>query len=982
VKLLSLPALLIVGMASAGAAQIPRLPNRPAPIQPVRRDTTKDSTQFRFAAPDTLMQRLLQLPGYNVTRYSSDTAFFNAERNSLDLLAGKKRPAAVSRDSQLVVSDSGIYYTQTTRRVETGGHYVLTPPPSTGQAEIRGFGRVGYDLVARSARVTNARLPVNNGEMWYLSVKVAQLDLDSTDAKKGSVAIGGGTMTSCDDSIPDYHFEYKEAKKTGNAVVARPAVMYIKDIPVMWFPFIFSDQQGGRHSGILPPQFGLGDVVRNSPAYRRNVEHVGYYWALSDYMDVSTWLDWRSAAGATEGDPGWVRYNADWDYKWLDRFMGGRIGTSYTSQRDGSSNLAVSWSHQEDLGRNQHITTNVNYVTNTTIQRQNTFNPYAALATIASQANYQAKMGPASLTVGATRKQYPGRDQVDQAFPSISFTTSPIAIGKVFSWTPGFSFSRSDVLHMDQPGLGQFRYFLNDLGARDSTLSKTRNSANAQMSFDTPVQIFGWDLRNSIRVTQQRNNFPQQFTIYDVKTGAVTDTRVYAATYNTSVDWNPEFALPSLGQNRFNLSPTFSLGNVDPGPFWVASERTNGRFVSQSKRVTFGLSASPTFFGLFPGFGPFSRIRHSITPTFGYSYAPAKSVSDEYLEALGKTRKGYLGSLAQNQVTFGLTQNFEAKPRRAANDTTSNESGGQPIRLLSINMSSFTYDFERARTVGRALNGLTTETFNYSLSSDLIKGLDFSSQYSLFSGSTLSDTAKFSPYLTGISASFNVSREQNPFAIFARLFGRAVPEPPKAPEKPNDQVRPRPDDPQAQAIAAQPVAGSVRGGDRFITPTSQGWRGSFSLSRTSPRPPTGSNVLDYDPHARCLAQVGPNQPFLLQACELNQRAAPTIDTPVISQTSGGQLYRIPATTSVNSDISFNLTPLWAAHWTTTYDLERHQFASHMVQLQRELHDWRAIFAFTQSPNGNFAFNFTIALKAEPDIKFDYNKATVRSGQPF
>ena len=45
-------------------------------------------------------------------------------------------------------------------------------------------------------------------------------------------------------------------------------------------------------------------------------------------------------------------------------------------------------------------------------------------------------------------------------------------------------------------------------------------------------------------------------------------------------------------------------------------------------------------------------------------------------------------------------------------------------------MSPLSYDFERAKQVGRALNGLTTETFSYTLSSDLIKGLDFSSQYS------------------------------------------------------------------------------------------------------------------------------------------------------------------------------------------------------------------------------------------------------------
>ena len=46
-------------------------------------------------------------------------------------------------------------------------------------------------------------------------------------------------------------------------------------------------------------------------------------------------------------------------------------------------------------------------------------------------------------------------------------------------------------------------------------------------------------------------------------------------------------------------------------------------------------------------------------------------------------------------------------------------------------------------------------------------------------------------------------------------------------------------------------------------------------------------------------------------------------------------------------------------------------------LQRDMHDWRAVFAFTQAANGNFAFNFFIALKAEPDLKFDYNRNTYR-----
>ena len=51
-----------------------------------------------------------------------------------------------------------------------------------------------------------------------------------------------------------------------NILVARPAVMYIADIPVLWLPFIFQDIRSGRRSGIIPPRIGFSDIVRNSPA--------------------------------------------------------------------------------------------------------------------------------------------------------------------------------------------------------------------------------------------------------------------------------------------------------------------------------------------------------------------------------------------------------------------------------------------------------------------------------------------------------------------------------------------------------------------------------------------------------------------------------------------------------------------------------------------------------------------------------------------
>ena len=111
----------------------------------------------------------------------------------------------------------------------------------------------------------------------------------------------------------------------------------------------------------------------------------------------------------------------------------------------------------------------------------------------------------------------------------------------------------------------------------------------------------------------------------------------------------------------------------------------------------------------------------------------------------------------------------------------------------------------------------------------------------------------------------------------------------------------------------------------------------------------------------------------------NALAAPPVDyTQFASTTAGGSFFRIPPQTSINWRTSFDLTPKWAASWSTSYDAVRREFASHQVTLQRDLHDWRAMFGFTQAPNGNFAFTFFVALKAEPDLKFNYDRSSYRS----
>ena len=982
----------LAALLAASPARAQRLP-RPN-VQPPRADTTRRDTtaadsaraaRLKLSAPDSVMQALMRRPGYNTTRYEGERVTFDAQNDLFQILALQGKRALVQRgDSQTVFADTGVFFNQKTKVATATGNIILHDP-SSGQADVIGRGRLEYSLNQRAAMITNPVFAANLGQVWEIrALKGKSIFGDSTAGKSSAFYGLGGEITSCTDSVPDYHFTFKEIKRSGsNTLVARPAILYIKDIPVMWLPFLFSDTRPGRHSGILTPRFGISDFIRTSPSYRRNIENLGYFLSINDYMDVSAWIDWRSSAGATQGDPGWTKFNGEWRYSWLDRFMNGSLASSYTTQRDGQTNLALTWGHTQAFTRDRHFNAQVNYVTSTTLQRQNTYNPYAALATIRSALTYSDKIGPAQLQVGGTRTQYPGRPQVDENLPTVSVNTGTLNLASWLQWTPTFSYTASQSLHLDLPGEFAYRYLTGPTGTLDSVRAK-RDQYTTSTSFNTPLRIFGYDLGNSFQMSEKLEDYPHRIVRTDVVTGAPLGDRIYPNLFETDIDWTPTFTLPPLARSLFNITPGVSLSNATGGPFWVRTNLSNGQFVHQTKRPSFSLSAAPVIYGLLPGFGPFSRLRHTLQPTISYQYAPRADVSTDYLQALGRSKGHEFAGLQQNMLSFGLNQNIEAKIR-TPNDT--NPEAAQKIKLLSLTLSSFSYNIDQARAAHSSIRGLTTPSFSYSVSSDLLPGFQFSSVYSLFSGDPGSDSAKFSPYLTQVSASLNLGQGNNPFTVLTRLFGRAVPNDQRPNAAPTPDQATQAEDAYARQIANQPVAGSGARGTQFVIPPSQGWNASLTFSSTQSRPPTGStaNVVEVDPLVRCraLAASAPSDiaPSLYQTCALQAQTnpTPTAQDPFQSNISGATIYRNPPVRNLGGNFSFGLTENWSVSWNTSFDFVKHEFAQHMVTLQRDLHDWRAVFAFTQSPNGNFAFNFFIALKAEPDLKFNYNKATVRSG---
>jgi len=462
-------------------------------------------------------------------------------------------------------------------------------------------------------------------------------------------------------------------------------------------------------------------------------------------------------------------------------------------------------------------------------------------------------------------------------------------------------------------------------GGVPDTLARFADSRETQLSFQTPLRIGPWNWSNSFQVTDRISDKRTEFVFDSTSPGGARRV-LYNQTFETRVEWQTGINLPSLLTATWKLQPGLSIVNTTTaGPYAIRNQFTGGRWLHQGKRLAFTASVSPTFFGFFPGVGPLQRIRHSISPLVSYFYAPGAAVPQEFARALDPTgRNTQARTDPQQTISLGLSQNFEAKLKPPPGDTTGREA--RKIRLLSINTTSIGYNFEQAKDSGRT--GWTTQTLGNTFASDLLPGFSLALTHDLWQGTVGSDTAKFSPFLTSITASFAVT----PATIrgIASLFGLG-----------------------RGKGAAAPAPGPAPGGQPGQLPPGQLPGGPIDQRAFGGPPPT-------------FAGAG-GRGFNLTVSYSGTRIRPHADSvSALSAAQAGQ-------EQLTLGLSFSPTQHWSASWTSTYDVDTKQFGQHVIQLQRDLHRWHASFSFLKSPNGNFAFSFFVSLLDEPDIKFDYNQ---------
>ena len=929
-----------------------------------------DSTLFRdslsgrrpprtppVAAADSFMAALLELPGYTVARYEASEARFDAVEERLILIGAEGSPAQLTQQRQSITAADTI--TLADSLVWTAGETVTERP---GEQPVRSANII-YDLRQGRGSAFDAQTKLTEGATWIMDGDLPAILPDTVFGHHIN-------FTSCEEEEPHYHFAARELKAIGGSwLVARNVTLNFGDVPVFWFPFIFQSTETGRRSGILPPRFGVNDIVRTSQGHTRRLSNVGFFWAINDYGDATVALDWWS--------DNFTALTGGFRYRVTRKFLDGRANVRRFWRVDGGRELSFDTGHNWQMDERTSIRVSARYASSSQFVRENSFDPREITQSINSDGGLNRRFDWGTLSLSANRRQFLSDDRVEMTLPTANLSLKTITLFKApdsrakffnnMTWSGSARYSKSTVDRAAQADSA--------FSERLADASNTRGSVSSSFN----LGAFSWNQNlsftgSSVLDVPALVAFPGD-TLGPLPTGFVNKSKA-------DITWSMAFNYQQRLIGTTTLTPDLSVSS--------ASKRSDdipeaSSFVSGPTRISFGARLKSDIYGFYGGFAGFEAIRHKISPSFTYAYAPEIVPS-----AIQETVFGARESKARNVLSFGLNQTFEAK---RPEDRTEEEAEDDPdaidlfadpfasdslqearadslaaeaealalrrqerdaeggpqrlpasriVNLLALRTSVITYDFVRADDEDDFLEGFTTTRFQNQISSDFLRGLTVSVEHDLFDRSE-EGKRTLSPLLSQLNFSFAMSNNSGVLRALGRLLGGGDEEEAAAARAaeqataPEDTVPVLGEDPDD----LDPLLGGL--GDIGVTDESVVVPGSGSA----------------DPAAQRRAR--------------RRGAAGTWSANFNYSIRRNRDESLPASQLVQIGLRLRPTEKWSLTWGTSYDLDVRSFTDHRIRLTRDLHRWNANFDFLQTATGNWSFRFQVSLTDNRDLKFDYNQ---------
>ena len=563
---------------------------------------SNDSTKIETAEIDTLSMDSLQLAVYHHNKAVDDS--IRADSINRASKRGIDAPVTYSANDSLVydamTKDAKLYGNSEVKyenmdlksdkirmNLDSSLVHATGSPDSTEKSGIKGrpvfvMGADNYDtdtiafnFKTKKGLVQNALTKQEDG---FLRSKL------SKRTATGDVYLAHGRYTTCDKEHPDFYISLSRAKvRPGKDVVFGPAYIVVADVPLPFaIPYGFFPFTKSYSSGFIMPSYG---DEQNRGFYLRDG---GYYFAISDKMDLKligeiyTKGSWGLTA--TSNYRKRYKYNGSFLFSYQDTRTGDKSMPDYAKQ----TSFKLQWSHRQDAKANpfMSLSASVNFATSS-YERNNLTSMY----------------NPQSLTQ-STRTS------------SVNWSTTFSSIGMTLSSTANLSQNmRDSTISMTLPDL--------NISISRFYPFRRKHAAGDERWYEKIAMSYTGQFSNSINTKE--NKLMHSSLIKDWRNG-----------FQHNIPISANFTLFKY----INLNPSFNF--TDRMYTNKVTKSWNERTQTEVADTTYGfhnvynwnlsLSASTKIYGFWKPnrklFGDkVQAIRHVITPTVSFSYAPDFSAS-------------------------------------------------------------------------------------------------------------------------------------------------------------------------------------------------------------------------------------------------------------------------------------------------------------------------------------------------------------------
>jgi LPS-assembly protein len=222
------------------------------------------------------------------------------------------------------ISADLVRYSRLTRMIYAEGHVTLI-----AGSDVLSGSYLEFDMESEKGHLDDGLVFIKENNYHLKGERIEKVGADL-------YSIDRGTVTTCDGSPPDWKISGSDIKvHDDGAGSAWNALIYVRDVPLLYSPYVSFPARNKRQSGFLFPEFGYSQ--RKGAFYSQP-----FYWAIDDQSDATFYLEYMSERGVKPG--------LEYRY-YLNRDAKGAVMFDFLHDEqidNGEGNSSKDWGYDDD----------------------------------------------------------------------------------------------------------------------------------------------------------------------------------------------------------------------------------------------------------------------------------------------------------------------------------------------------------------------------------------------------------------------------------------------------------------------------------------------------------------------------------------------------------------------------------------------------------------------------------------------------------